>query len=417
MAHPIYRCLVGRSSKSGVNRLAAAENNLRFDNRVVSRNHAEFFADLKQRQIYLSDTCSMHGTSVNGTKLTTKPVLISNNDLIILGNTVNRGSESFDPVKLRVGIAWDKSSRVITSCETPPTNTFAVPEVEEESEAEHNYDSIEDIEHDIPMSWQDMSSSVSNAGVISVRSSLGPADYVETEGTSSQMSKEADHAKILSDAATRIAPFDLPQTPDPWDPPLTATNAPTCVTQGFSGLYPASEPSRRILAGIDEAGKPLFCDDIPSEERAPSPPIDTVEVLPHSFVPPPFVSRPLTETTEAHLHATNPTGAERLTAEKPGFAASANASSTKRKFDDSSVGEEQDSQDLPDAQPQEALPTPEGLEEKDEPPRKRVKISKPRQLSRTTVFVRYAATAITGAVVGGVGAVVALASLPPNFFD
>lgn len=68
-----------------------------------------------------------------------------------------------------------------------------------------------------------------------------------------------------------------------------------------------------------------------------------------------------------------------------------------------------DSQPTEDRQP---TPAPE----KSERPRKRARtIKKPHSRART--LAKYAATAAAGAVAGSIGAIVALASLPPNFFD
>lgn len=50
----MYRCIIGRSSKSGNSLLKASKNNFRFDNRVVSRNHAEVFVDVKKKVSQLS---------------------------------------------------------------------------------------------------------------------------------------------------------------------------------------------------------------------------------------------------------------------------------------------------------------------------------------------------------------------------
>jgi hypothetical protein len=51
-----------------------------------------------------------------------------------------------------------------------------------------------------------------------------------------------------------------------------------------------------------------------------------------------------------------------------------------------------------------------------QPASKRVKVEKSPPTRRGTL-TRYMATALVGAVVGGVGAVAALAALPPDFFN
>lgn len=50
----MYRCILGRSSQSEKSLLKASKDNFRFDNRVVSRNHAELFVDVIKKVTQLA---------------------------------------------------------------------------------------------------------------------------------------------------------------------------------------------------------------------------------------------------------------------------------------------------------------------------------------------------------------------------
>jgi pSer/pThr/pTyr-binding forkhead associated (FHA) protein len=87
---------VGRSSRSEAKNLSATANNALFDCPVISRRHAEFELRLnkwteEKYLIFIKDTGSMHGTSVNGLKLVpSKPFKLKEGDTIRLGESVNR---------------------------------------------------------------------------------------------------------------------------------------------------------------------------------------------------------------------------------------------------------------------------------------------------------------------------------------
>lgn len=91
---------VGRSSRSEVKNLSAADDNALFDCPVISRKHAELELKLnhwteQKQQITLKDTRSMHGTSVNGTKLMPgKPFQLRVGDTIRLGDNVHRADSA-----------------------------------------------------------------------------------------------------------------------------------------------------------------------------------------------------------------------------------------------------------------------------------------------------------------------------------
>ena len=87
---------VGRSSRSEAKHLAATPENALFDCPVISRRHAELELKVnkwmeEKYQVFIRDTGSMHGTSVNGQKLVpTRPFQLKKGDTIRLGESVNR---------------------------------------------------------------------------------------------------------------------------------------------------------------------------------------------------------------------------------------------------------------------------------------------------------------------------------------
>jgi hypothetical protein len=92
---------VGRSSKSEAKNLSSTANNALFDCPVISRRHAEFELRLnkwkeEKYQIFIKDTGSMHGTSVNGQKLvSSRPFELKEGDTIRLGESVNRADSEW----------------------------------------------------------------------------------------------------------------------------------------------------------------------------------------------------------------------------------------------------------------------------------------------------------------------------------
>ena len=87
---------IGRSSRSEAKNLSATPDNALFDCPVISRRHAELELKVnkwteEKHTVFIKDTGSMHGTSVNGQKLVpTRPFQLKEGDTIRLGESVNR---------------------------------------------------------------------------------------------------------------------------------------------------------------------------------------------------------------------------------------------------------------------------------------------------------------------------------------
>ena len=92
---------VGRSSRSEAKNLSATPDNALFDCPVISRRHAELELKVnkwteEKHTVFIKDTGSMHGTSINGQKLVpTRPFQLKEGDTIRLGESVNRADSKF----------------------------------------------------------------------------------------------------------------------------------------------------------------------------------------------------------------------------------------------------------------------------------------------------------------------------------
>ncbi|KAI1933367.1 hypothetical protein LOZ66_006494 [Ophidiomyces ophidiicola] len=132
-----YRVILGRSSRVESKNLIAAPDNLWFDNPVLSRNHAEFAIAIQNKDVYIMDTNSMHGTWLNGVKLSCeRRALLMDGDHITFGADVTRGHDIYAPLKVHVSLSWKKiEDAMINTIEgVRPTrriqssNTFVAPD-------------------------------------------------------------------------------------------------------------------------------------------------------------------------------------------------------------------------------------------------------------------------------------------------
>lgn len=89
---PYQTVNVGRSSRSEQKKLSANKNNALFDCPVVSRNHAELRVSGPYQDVTITDRSSLHGTTVNGQRLTPgHNFTLQSGDVIKLGERVTRG--------------------------------------------------------------------------------------------------------------------------------------------------------------------------------------------------------------------------------------------------------------------------------------------------------------------------------------
>jgi len=110
--HPDEPIIIGRSSRSEFKNLSTSNDNALFDCPVISRSHAKFELtvnkwDVKDmHKIYITDTRSMHGTSVNGQKLQPhKPFHLHEGDVIRLGDSVAQGQSEHPLAAMRLVVS------------------------------------------------------------------------------------------------------------------------------------------------------------------------------------------------------------------------------------------------------------------------------------------------------------------------
>lgn len=106
--HPDEPVIIGRSSRSEAKNLSSSTDNALFDCPVISRRHAAFELSLNSwdandmHKIYITDTGSMHGTSVNKQKLQPhKRFQLRVGDVIRLGDSVNHGQSKHPLAEMR----------------------------------------------------------------------------------------------------------------------------------------------------------------------------------------------------------------------------------------------------------------------------------------------------------------------------
>jgi pSer/pThr/pTyr-binding forkhead associated (FHA) protein len=122
--HPTIE--IGRASKSLNKGIVSAEDNAWFDSPVMSRAHAKLTLDINDNvrvpspsdmQIYanlvdpqsvtLVDVGSMHGTLVNNQPLkVNERTTLRDNDIVVFGTQVTRGSETIPPCAFRVNYEY-----------------------------------------------------------------------------------------------------------------------------------------------------------------------------------------------------------------------------------------------------------------------------------------------------------------------
>ncbi|OJD13187.1 hypothetical protein AJ78_06330 [Emergomyces pasteurianus Ep9510] len=137
--------VIGRSSKVPTKALSPARDNAWFDSRVMSRRHAIITVCPQKKELSVTDTASMHGTWLNGTKLVSNNrTLLMNRDILTFGTKVTRGSETFEPMKVRLVLSWTREEKS-TPMELPKPikrhseNTFAVPD-DDDDDDDQNFD-------------------------------------------------------------------------------------------------------------------------------------------------------------------------------------------------------------------------------------------------------------------------------------
>ncbi|ETS81414.1 hypothetical protein PFICI_06416 [Pestalotiopsis fici W106-1] len=130
---------IGRASKQESKGLAADVGNAWFESPVMSREHALLTADFDNRSIMLEDTRSLHGTfgrNDQGREVALEPFVkypVQAGDIYSFGADVYRGRQTFPPCVVQAIIRWPEIVKTAANNQrTTPSNTFSVPEYDED---------------------------------------------------------------------------------------------------------------------------------------------------------------------------------------------------------------------------------------------------------------------------------------------
>ncbi|KAK3899858.1 hypothetical protein C8A05DRAFT_17777, partial [Staphylotrichum tortipilum] len=145
---------VGRASKVSTKGFIAALDNAWFDSPVMSRQHAQFVADMGSKKIKVSDLGSLHGTFLNGEERIPKNESreVRHGDTLRFGGPIWRGTEKFVPATVRVGVEFVNGALASSAGST----TFQVPEGSDDDASEGSqYDGVDDTieESDMRRPW------------------------------------------------------------------------------------------------------------------------------------------------------------------------------------------------------------------------------------------------------------------------
>lgn len=423
---------IGRASKRDQKGRTPAGDNGWFDSRVMSRDHAEIIFQETNKTIQVEDLGSTHGTWLNNMRLHVhQPAHIFNGDILRFGIDVERNDgEIFSALSMRVKM--DFQAR-------PAPNKASV----EDSD-------LEVIEVAAPVGTHTAKSEAHQEG------STPKLPPCPTE-IASIINKDANEAEFSTD------PIDLTE------PDIVEREAPNTVESGSDNSESSEDDEKDLESGLeseieeddempyyssdadslDDGSESEACDDAcdetcdylidassmcdDSEQDCIDPALlmaantnNTVCASTSSFVPtgftgftgftgglniPPFPAKDQTCATTAVLdcpmlpHPASKNRLPSLSSKSPASQAqqsSTDANPLKRKF--------------PDIEAYESLILTEGTKSADEskvaPPAKRVKSSQ-----SSSSLVAYSTTAVVSALLGGLGTIVVLASLPPDYFQ
>ncbi|KAI9735825.1 MAG: hypothetical protein M1834_001290 [Cirrosporium novae-zelandiae] len=130
---------IGRSSKTHHKNLVAAPDNTWFDCPVMSRDQAQFQYKPQERQLYLKDNGSMHGTWVKNERiLAGVNRVLFNGDVIRFGQAITRGPATINAREFRVTYTVDlffpTYDRPNISTPFRQPNVFTVPDDDDDDD-------------------------------------------------------------------------------------------------------------------------------------------------------------------------------------------------------------------------------------------------------------------------------------------
>uniref|UniRef100_A0A093VBD9 Uncharacterized protein C3H7.13 n=1 Tax=Talaromyces marneffei PM1 TaxID=1077442 RepID=A0A093VBD9_TALMA len=146
---------VGRASKSETKNLVPSHDNGWFDSRVMSREHAVIGVKMEDKTVYVRDHGSLHGTQLNDVKITPKQnTTVTSGDVLTFGSEISRGAQTFRPIAVRLDCQWHEK-RIVPATTKPTTNTFSVPDEEDDVVEVTDYKAVSAPQKSSP--WSDSS--------------------------------------------------------------------------------------------------------------------------------------------------------------------------------------------------------------------------------------------------------------------
>ncbi|KAK2074337.1 hypothetical protein P8C59_008551 [Phyllachora maydis] len=262
--------LIGRSSKASTKNLLALPSNAWFDSPVMSRNHAEITANLKERKVQIRDMQSLHGTYINcdENKVGCHAQDLKDGDMLRFGIPVIRGGEVFPPTAVKVALTFYEADPTPT-----PSRTFQVPESSDVSDEEDSSGSDSDSEPgDLPQPTQ-------------TKNLFGEEDEEEDyDGGSIRLSTDDEDEKASMDEAEAELECDIDEmlgNECDWDSrsDLSASSE-NCVNSGPQQHHETSlhcqstagpTPMEESIWGLDLEPRALINGPNPVKKAAPSP--------------------------------------------------------------------------------------------------------------------------------------------------
>ncbi|KAI0134308.1 hypothetical protein BJ170DRAFT_679213 [Xylariales sp. AK1849] len=165
--HPIVR--IGRASKVPTKNCVSGRNNAWFESPVMSREHAELVANFETKAssipclpiltLSIKDVNSLHGTfhssrdDAHGKeeRLPARQlVALGDGDRIRFGIDIYRSHETFPPCIVDVDMQWNHPTPQLAPSRAPSTNTFSVPDADDEDDVLSDSDSFSEVDRSLP---------------------------------------------------------------------------------------------------------------------------------------------------------------------------------------------------------------------------------------------------------------------------
>ncbi|OQN96722.1 hypothetical protein B0A48_17146 [Cryoendolithus antarcticus] len=191
---------IGRSSRSEPKNLVRGTHNALFENPVISRKHAQLTLSASSPgAVNIVDLHSMHGTTVNGMKLSGSELRrLHTGDVVKLGDEVVRSHDKHDGLTLTIDIAGQPSIPGIPTypkMATSTSNSFTVPDGDD---SDYDSDASE-----IERSYNNLTSSAQTTpeqGSDKIGSQQAPIDLDEPTGYEYSAADEHEDVNVVTES-------------------------------------------------------------------------------------------------------------------------------------------------------------------------------------------------------------------------